>query len=377
MHVSRLGLIWILLAVGTVSATPTSKPPANLGAYFDAARRADAIANDEERCLAYPDLPGNAWGPGAGAARCALLRRPAWTLGDVANRVRDANRQKEVDDHFASLMDAHYAVPKQREQIFVQYMVFDSSDEALRVATEWVRVAPESPWAKTALASVIVARAARERGNGLARDIPVSSVEAMSRLHATALATLRPVVRSNPRLLPACRALAVIGRIQGMQALMDQGIGICRRADPASFFVAQEWMAEAEPRWGGSEARMRGNAAEIARLAKRHPMLYSLSMNHLDANRVRSDDPGRVLRELGHLVQRAPNARMLRMTGNAFAKTGEPYLAVVHLSQALRYAPEYEYESARLARLLEQLGEPLWARRIKDHWAMANATKPR
>jgi hypothetical protein len=66
---------------------------------------------------------------------------------------------------------------------------------------------------------------------------------------------------------------------------------------------------------------------------------------------------------------------MLRMVGNAYGKTGAPWLAVANLSQALRYAPEYEHESGRLAKLLDQLGEPAWANHVRDHWALENAVR--
>ena len=45
------------------------QPPAEYAAYVAAVRKADAITDPLQRCLAYPDLPGNTWMPGAAKAR--------------------------------------------------------------------------------------------------------------------------------------------------------------------------------------------------------------------------------------------------------------------------------------------------------------------
>ena len=96
-----LGWIVMLVAVAA-SAAPVpmeqgQSPPPRYAAYFNAVRNADAIEDPERRCLAYPDLPGNVWGRGAGKARCALLRFPEWTFGDVRARVDAPARIKELD----------------------------------------------------------------------------------------------------------------------------------------------------------------------------------------------------------------------------------------------------------------------------------------
>lgn len=366
-----------VLAIGPAFAWPlehAQRPPQGLEAYFDAIQRADAIEDPEKRCLAYPDLPGSTWGAGAGQARCALLRFPKWTFGDVRTRVESPERIQQLDAHFAGLMEAHYREPDKREQVFIQYQVFDEKPEALQVAAAWVKAVPDSPYARTAMALALVAQGSAARGTRVMADTSDDALQAMRSKFESATNLLAPVVRSHPRLLPACHALAGIYRNTHAPEAAD-AIDTCLKADPASYFVMQEWMAEAEPRWGGSEALMVARSRHIARYAPRNPMLYALSVNHLDANRLRAGDKQRVLRELGPLVRQAPNARLLRMVGDAHLSLGQNWEAFVVLSQALRFAPEYKQETVNRAKALQQLGYPQWAEQEKDRWARESVSR--
>ena len=374
MRAACLSVVLLFAPLLGVAAESGKRPPPGLAAYFDAARRADGIENAEARCLAYPDLPGNAWVAGAGKARCALLRLPGWTFGDVRNRIDAPERIDDLDARFAGLMDAHYRDPSKREQVFIQYQVFDEKPEAMQVAAAWVKARPGSPYARTALALALVAQGSEARGTRTSAETSAEALQAMASKFGMATSLLVPVVQSNPRLLPACHALAMVYRHTGAKEAKG-AIDTCLKADPASFFVVQEWMTQAEPRWGGSEELMRVRSGHVARYSARNPMLHALSVNHLDAYRLPAGDHAQVLRQLGPLAKRAPNARLLRMVGNAHFHSGQDWEAYAALSQALRFAPESQKETANLAKVLRQLGYPKMAQDAKDRWSYEVVTR--
>src|SRR5262245_56520742 len=110
------------------------EPPPELAQYIADVRKADGIADDEARCKAYPDLPGNDWRPGAAQGRCSLLRKPAWSLEQIDRLLATPEGAKQLERGFADLLDAHYRDPLQREQIFIAYTVFDDSPRAAQIA---------------------------------------------------------------------------------------------------------------------------------------------------------------------------------------------------------------------------------------------------
>ena len=73
-------------------------PPPAYAEHVAALRKADAIRDPLQRCLAYPDLPGNTWAPGVAKARCIMfLTPPVYTLDSLEKALAQPGGATTVD----------------------------------------------------------------------------------------------------------------------------------------------------------------------------------------------------------------------------------------------------------------------------------------
>lgn len=336
-------------------------PPAEWAGYIAAVRKADdTIADLEKRCVAYPDLPGAEWPEGAGKARCALLRPPIYTLSQMESLLDRPDGAAELDKRFAALLDAHYADPAQREQIFIAYHPFDASSQAERVASRWRKASPDSVYAETALGYAYTRQGWQTRGGKYARETPEAKLAKMRGHFLAALELLGDALKREPRMLPACMQMAGIGRMSSDQ-VQQYATSACMKADPHSFFVVDEMANAAEPKWGGSAQAMRDVAAYAVAHAKKNPMLYVFAADGIGYEASNGSDWDAKLAELMPAAKIAPNAGYLRDVGTAYVVKNEDWKALVYLSQALRFMPYYVDEARLRASLLSGLGYPKWA----------------
>ena len=153
--IQRRVLAFVALASLPFSAIAASQqPPPEYASHVAAMRKADAIQDPLQRCLAYPDLPGNTWTPGVAQARCTMFLSPLpYTLDDIAGLLDKDAGAATLDATFRQLLEAHYTVPAKREQITRLLDVFSDGDRAKaeRTARRWTAVAPDSEFAQAAL----------------------------------------------------------------------------------------------------------------------------------------------------------------------------------------------------------------------------------
>lgn len=134
-------------------------------------------------------------------------------------------------------------------------------------------------------------------------------------------------------------------------------------ADPNSYWVVDEMMNAAEPRWGGSDAAMRSVAAYAQARLTENPVLGLFAFHHAFYEIDRMEDPDhKALAVLEPASLQVPNAGYLRKVGGAYLRKGEYWKAIVYLSQALRFSPNYFDESRFRSIALRRVGEPLWAK---------------
>ncbi|TWI04620.1 hypothetical protein IP90_00753 [Luteimonas cucumeris] len=336
-------------------------PPAEWAGYFAEVRKADEKFTDlEQRCLAYPDLPGAEWPEGAGKGRCALLRSPPYTLSQMETLLDQPGGATQLDQRFASLLEAHYLDPAQRDQIFIAYHVFDASSQAERVAARWLTASPKSIHAKMASGKVLARQGWRARGGQYVRDTPGAKLLKMEEYFLHAASLLSEVLGEDARMLPACVELAAIGRVSS-EELQQGATAACLQADPISYFVVEEMASAAEPKWGGSQEAMRAVAAYAAAHAKKNPMLYILTTQGIAYEADNSSDWGKKLADMLPATKLSPNANFLREVGTAYVTMNEDWKALVYLSQALRFSPHYAQQARLRASLLIDLGYPEWA----------------
>lgn len=356
------------LALGLFSAHAVAagkQPPAEYADYVAAVRKADAITDPLQRCLAYPDLPGNTWAPGVAKARCTMFLTPApYSLDAIDKVLAQPGGAATLDVAFGALLDAHFSVPAQREHIAIALGVFQDKDRdrAERVARAWLAAAPDSPFAHTALGHALARRGWDARGTEYARNTPDEQLEKMTAYFVDAAKEYSTAMEANAKLFPACEGLMAIGR-QSSDDVQAFATKRCLEADPSSFYVIEELMTAAEPRWGGSDGAMRAVSAYARTRLADNPVLAVFAFNHALYEIERMEDgDAQAIAVLEPAAQQVPNAAYLRRVGGAYLRKDDNWKALAYLSQALRFSPDYAQESRFRAIVLWELGESKWAR---------------
>lgn len=340
-------------------------PPPEWAAYLTQVRAAENIADPVQRCLAYPDLPGNTWQVGVVAARCQWLRPFAITLDEIQSRLATPDGAAWLQQKFDELLDAHYAVPAERDRLADVLSQFDGGDKANDIATEWLRQAPDSPYARTAMGKQRLRQAWSARGEKYMADTSQAQVQRMHQLFMAAVPMLQEAWRDEPRLTPACVTLAEIGRMASDQ-LQWSVLPRCVKADPASYDLAAEWMQAALPKWGGSYSMMDAVIAHVHEYGPQNPLLYALLGKKVSYTGTieKTWATGLESYVAGALI--APYMGDLTGAGRGYYSKGNDWPALAYLSQSVRFMP-FHRETRRLrAQVLDQLGLWEWALRDLD-----------
>lgn len=348
-------------AVGA-SATPAARetPPFEWAAYIEAARAAETIGDDEARCLAYPDLPGNSWRPDAGKWRCTILRKPLFQLDDVDRLLQTKQGRAELESAFAALLEAHYKDQTQRDQIFLALDVFDESARAGEVAKRWLERSPRNAFAHVALAAHHSAAGWKARGTRYVRKTSREQFDQMSKQFALAVPLYLKALEIEPRLSPACRNLAAIGR-QSSDALQKYAMTTCTKVDPDSYFLALERIYAAQPKWGGSDEQLRHAVAYAEARVDRNPMLAALLGEAAGYRPANAGKLAEVADELAAAAKMGPSGALSGLAGRGYRHRGDRWSALGYLSQSLRFWPRNANRRYERAGVLRDLGELEWA----------------
>lgn len=344
------------------SKDDNSQPPAELASYFEQVREAEKIADRERRCLAYPDLPGNRWPEGAAAGRCVRsMQEVGFSLDELHALLADVDGAARLEAQMQALLEAHYGDPRQRDRIFMVFDRFDGGVEAGAVAAAWLRKAPRSPFAMTAMGSHRADQGWDARGGAYVAKTSAPQLQRMGQKFAGAIPLLVEALELEPRLTPACHALAKIGRMSS-DSLQQHWLTHCLRVDPLSYTLVWEWMTSAMPKWGGSPSAMTVVAAYIRKHGVENPALYSL-LAEPPGYEASVADTYKEGREGFVAASRAgPGAAMMRDAGRAsWAIDESPWTAVMYFSQALRFWPDQLRIRGWRGRSLADAGQYQWA----------------
>ncbi|MDH5823699.1 DUF4034 domain-containing protein [Luteimonas sp. RD2P54] len=312
--------------------------------YLQRAAVADKQDGWVARCLAYPDLPGNDWVPGAARARCPLLVDASPSIEELGAVLASEDGADLLDRRFAALLEAQASDPGRDESLFLAFNAFGSSDESRRLAAQWLSQKPRSPYARAAMGSHLVAAAGRSRGDRWIRDTPASNVQAMERLMRAAIRMLQSALDLEPRLGPACVDLMVAARLLGDRELRDSATGHCLSVAPLSWNVRFEQQQALDPRWGGSFAELEASVAELRPLAERNPALggmlaRAVGLRAYLAYLGRQAPIEDLAPEFERAARIAPDPIFIGEAGMAARAARDYRKALGYLSQALRLAP--------------------------------------
>jgi tetratricopeptide (TPR) repeat protein len=354
---------------------PPADPPSEFAEYFRKVQEAERIQDDEHRCRTYPDLPGNAWPAGAGRARCPLLRDVSLDLDKVASILAREGGMDELEKLLREMLVAREHAPEQGEDIYRFYSQFDSGTKAAGVVREWIRKAPDSPFALTALGKQRASQGWAARGGAFLNKTSPAQLRQMAQLFTAAHAPLSRALEIEPRLTPACLSLAEIGR-QSSDALQSVAMVHCLEQDPNSYFLVWEWVTAAMPKWGGSMPSMTEVDDYIRLHGSENPMLYALLAESAGYRAIEHDTRLAALQNYVAGANAGPGSGMLGNAGIAYRirnSEGDAWLAFVYLSQALRFMPSSALYREERGRALSALGHVEWA---ADDLATASAMNP-
>lgn len=243
--------------------------------YFLQARAAERIADPLQRCLSFPDPPGNRWPPGHAAAHCRdhfdVLGPTLEELGEMVERGELARLEQIFDAGLAR----HYADADASEDIHgtFDYLLTGGGAEIDRITAAWLAQAPDSAYANLARGAYFNGAAWKARGGDAASATPRENLRRMSELVEMAIPFYEKAVSINPRLISAHTGLLVLGTLDSRPELEARAFARAEELDPACVHLAKVRMRSLQPRWGGSYEQMLAYARRISAHVPRRPHL--------------------------------------------------------------------------------------------------------
>lgn len=275
-----VGMLLVCDAAAELPPIP-DKPEAELFKGVDApwrdylikARAAERIADPLQRCLAFPDLPGNKWPNGHAHAHCRYHHTKVLKPVDVDGYLQ----RGEVPILERLLSDAlakHFSEQAFSEEIHPFFEQFhDANPETDRITKLWLEQSPRSGFALLARAIYFQDAAWNARGGASARETSRENMREMSRLADQAVPLIKQAVKAEPRLMPAYVAAMDIGTMDSRADLEEWAFRKGSELDPGCTEIVRFRMRSLEPRWGGSYEAMLAYAYQLPALYARRPQI--------------------------------------------------------------------------------------------------------
>lgn len=274
----------ISMAAQAVDLSPPPIPPEDPAQIFKDApapwreylvhvRAAERIADPLQRCLAFPDLPGNHWPLGHAAAHCRFHAEndlPAVNLDLIAGYLtrRDTVALHAKLDVYLAKHDVSAGLGEEIHRIFEQ---FGSDTRSDAISLQWLQQVPNDAYANLARGIYLLNKAWQERGKEYAANTPASNLENMQALVDRAVPLLEKAARLNPRLMPAYIELMQAAMLVGRDDLAEASFTAAEKLSPACMVLVKQRMLALRPRWGGSYGQIDAYMRELAPVLKEHP----------------------------------------------------------------------------------------------------------
>lgn len=351
--------IMLLAACARESSTPASPggnpaaavqvpawSPDELAAYFAQMEKAEANEDLYVRCTTSPDLPGNRWPRNAAIGECLAFKIDEWSLQNLQATLSKRDGVRQLDAKFRKALEDHFSNPGTDHRIDQAFTAFEEGDLPEHVAGIWLEQSPDSPYAMTALGWVYYSNAARERGSRWISLTSRSQLGGMQRWLQRAQPLFERALALEPRLSSACAGLISVGRMDGDDALVQRSIRHCERVDPSSTpYMFARWMASL-PKWGGQPGQLEAFDRDLESRVEANPGLSHMrnSAKEALADQFWQDGQAAAALPLQLEVSReGPNPDALSDVGKILGDAGNRQVALVYLSQALRFQPNNRY----------------------------------
>lgn len=342
--------------------------PAQWRDYLLKAKAAQSIQDPLQRCLAYPDLPGNEWPAGHAAAHCRNHYVPFIEYKEVAELVRRKD-VRTLESKLSALLQQHFSDTGQSEAIHYVFESFvDETADADAISQQWLQQAPDSAYANLARGRYLRALAWKSRGGKWARETPREDMRKMSEYFGQAVPLLRKAIGIEPRLMPAYVSLLDIGMADSEPKLEKYAVEAGFAQDPACVDLLTKQLQSLEPRWGGSYTQMEAAIERVKPYVARRPHLavdFAEPYNDM-GHRFLADDvysqaaasfeQGAKLGSSETALRKSAEVALVRKDAES-----DGWKALAYLIQADRFAPGSAWSEREFGRALMAGGDPLWA----------------
>ena len=355
-------------------------------------REVQKFQNPLERCLAWPDLPGNQWPAGHASALCRHYHddsvgvyRLDWLekllqQGDLTSINAALDAQLEL--HFRPEQQFHEAIHSLVDKI-------EADERSDTLTSRWLRAAPDDAYALLARATFYRKAAWEARGEKYASETAASQMSRMSELVERAVPLYRKAIAANPRLMPAYEGLLNVATGDSLDTVATEAVRGAKAVDPACVAVAKERMRALQPRWGGSYEAMDAYVEELRPLIATRPLLAqflgspaadaanmagALETAEGDTLAVQMDKqaiaPGA---NLWDISEAASHVNILSRRNGVGAETGESIAYALQYERFQGRPPEWTFNW--LSRVYVRR-DPAWAMRYADLAVREKPTVP-
>ena len=332
-------------------------------AFIAAAKKAEAMPDPLQRCLAYPDPPDSHWSRDAVMAYCHYRLQPLLTFAEAQSLIQHG-KAAELDRRLAAALHAQQTDPAARGLLDRIYQeAFQRGSFDVRPTLDaWKRDSPGSAFAFAASGTAYVSMAVEARGTGYMRDTPDSQVRAMDALLAQADTDLRRAIALDPKVTPSYAALIHAGGLGQGRDYVDAAIRDALAAVPDDYSTYSMALWTRQPKWGGSLEAMNQLAAQAQAQAPENPLMKML-LSERPFYEVWNCD----CTKADEMAAYPSAADELTSSGNliSIGKLASDYhdqtMALIYQSEALRFTPGDEDARVNRSFALADYDESAWA----------------
>lgn len=349
--------------------------PAPWRDYLIKTRAAERIADPLQRCLAFPDLPGNQWPTGHAAAHCRhhyAIKRPTLAeIGELVNRGEIAQLEKIFDES----LQRHFSEDDFGDDIHdtFNYLLTRGDEGIDQLTADWLKQAPDSAYANLARGAYFNGAAWKARGGKFSSETPQDNLRRMSELVEQAIPYFERAISLNPKLMPAYTGMIDMGMMDSRPELEAKGVRGAEKFDAACPELANIRMRAISPRWGGSYEEMLAYANRLSLHLDRRPQLaINVSAPYADrGDRMVADDQftHETVEILEIALRAGSDEDALRDAANVVMNVTDgdkdKWKGVAYLLQESRFRPTNAWGARQIGWRLVR-GEPEWSLRYSQ-----------
>jgi tetratricopeptide (TPR) repeat protein len=332
------------------------------------AKSAEQIKDPLQRCLVYPDPPGSHWTPTAVHTYCHYRFQPLMSADDIEWLIR-SHQFAKLDEQLKAALKAQQTDPSAPSRLNLIYdHAFTVDTNGLRpLLNQWKSSDPKSAFAYAASARLYTEMAITARGEKYESETPAANLEKMKNLLSYAEADAYKSISLDPHVMPAYIALILGANIAENSDYANLWIDRALAVSPADFTVYNQALLVLEPRWHGSIKAMQSLEDLAQTHVKMNPMLALLKNDaaFYEINQCGCSTEQQAIR-YSSLFDQLITSTDLWNAGDAAADAGATSLAVVLLSETLRFNPTALRARSQRSLRLTDLGDTAWALQEAD-----------